>query len=116
MVRLPDPWDSRAYLVGVSQYAQATALPPLPAVNNNLEGLYTVLTRADRGGFMPDHCVVSPQPASLGEIARTRCPAAAIRAQAASTAQVSVLARLYGPRRQAVSVIRIGEAAIRERG
>lgn len=69
--QLPDPRFSRAYLVGVSQYAKAPALSPLPAVVNNLEGLYTVLTRADRSGFMPDHCVVSAGPASLGDVGAT---------------------------------------------
>ncbi|GIJ47830.1 hypothetical protein Val02_47160 [Virgisporangium aliadipatigenens] len=61
MIRLPDPTRSYAVLVGVWSYEADTVLD-LPAVQNNLTALRTVLTDPGRTALPPERCVVVRNP------------------------------------------------------
>ena len=60
-MRLPDPQQSYAVLIGTSTYQ--SPLDDLPAVRNNIYDLETVLTNPLFGGIPSKHCVVIPDPA-----------------------------------------------------
>jgi hypothetical protein len=68
-VRLPDPRRSYAVLIGSSRYG--SELSDLPAVAGNLAGLAEVLTDPALGGFLPDRCIVIPDPAGALAARRT---------------------------------------------
>jgi proteasome lid subunit RPN8/RPN11 len=61
VIRLPDPARSYAVLIGVWSY-DATTVLDLPAVENNLSALRTVLTDPDRTALPPEHCVTVRNP------------------------------------------------------
>lgn len=53
-----DPDHSWAILIGVSQFPEDPEhLPPLPAVSNNLDGLFSALVAPDIIGLRPEHVV-----------------------------------------------------------
>ncbi|WP_411148381.1 caspase, EACC1-associated type [Streptomyces sp. A30] len=56
---LPDPRESRAVLIGVSEY---TTLPSLPAVRNNVEALKGILTSHSSWNLPSSNCVVIHNP------------------------------------------------------
>jgi hypothetical protein len=58
-VTLPDPRESRAILIGVSEY---TSLPGLPAVRNNVEALRGILTSPISWNLSSEHCVAIHDP------------------------------------------------------
>ncbi|MER7542466.1 SAV_2336 N-terminal domain-related protein [Spirillospora sp. NPDC127506] len=62
---VPDPERSRAVLIGVSEYA---ALPDLPAVRNNLNGLKELLCDPQVWGLPEHNCVVLTEPRSETDI------------------------------------------------
>ncbi|WP_329050382.1 caspase family protein [Streptomyces violaceus] len=68
MAVLPDPSRSEALLVGVHEYS---ALPALPAVARNLEGLSEVLTDPGVWGLPADRCTVLSQPESAQQVLDT---------------------------------------------
>ncbi|BCJ74670.1 hypothetical protein CS0771_42140 [Catellatospora sp. IY07-71] len=61
-MRLPDPAQSHALLIGVSSYA-SDRLPELPAVRNNLLDLAEVITNESIGGIESRNCHVLADPA-----------------------------------------------------
>lgn len=68
-MRLPDPSNSYATLVGTSTYRSA-GLPALPAVRHNLDDLHAILTDPGLGGLPAEHCVVVPDPADVRTVYR----------------------------------------------
>lgn len=56
---LPDPADSRAILIGVSEFEH---LPQLPAVANNLAAIKDLLLAPDLCGLLPENCSVVHNP------------------------------------------------------
>ncbi|WP_098891782.1 caspase family protein [Streptomyces sp. or3] len=66
--RLPDPAASRAVLVGVSQYTEMQANRQLPAVENNLQGLASLMCDPRIWGLATEHCVVLHQPESADAV------------------------------------------------
>ncbi|TCO49782.1 caspase family protein [Actinocrispum wychmicini] len=72
LVRLPDPERSCAVLIGVSSY-RSTDLPNLPAVDNNLDALHTVLTDSTRSGFTANRCGIVDGTGSVRDVYRTLC-------------------------------------------
>ncbi|MDP9864798.1 MULTISPECIES: caspase, EACC1-associated type [Streptosporangium] len=56
---LPDPLRSRAVLIGTSQYEH---MPPIPAVENNLQELSKLLQSADLWGLPAANCIVVSNP------------------------------------------------------
>lgn len=62
---LPNPLESRAVLVGVSNY---TTLPHLPAVANNVTTLTRVFTDPELWGLPGENCVTLLNPASSVEV------------------------------------------------
>lgn len=64
-VGLPDPARSRAVLIGVAEY---TAMPPLPAVANNLRQLKALLTAEDLWGLPEANCTMLPDPRSAEQV------------------------------------------------
>src|SRR3974390_3263822 len=65
MASLPDPGQSRAVLVGVSNYQHLEALD---AVANNLTDLADELTAENVWGLPPHNCVVILEPNSAAEM------------------------------------------------
>jgi GTPase SAR1 family protein len=63
-VRLPDPQKSHAVLIGTSAYESAE-LTDLPAVRNNLDDLFAVLTDPSLGGIPPERCVLIHDPSEV---------------------------------------------------
>ncbi|MFD5433490.1 caspase domain-containing protein [Kitasatospora sp. NPDC127067] len=59
--RFPHGPSSRAVLIGSSKF-RTEALPPIPAVRDNLEALRHALTHPDHGLLAPQHCRVLPDP------------------------------------------------------
>jgi hypothetical protein len=64
---LPLPANSRAVLIGVSQY-EHESLEALPAVEANLASLNQLLTDPDLWGLPTEHCVTLLNPGSGGEV------------------------------------------------
>jgi hypothetical protein len=62
---LPDPRASRAVLVGVSDYR---TLEPLPAVENNIATLRSVITDTELWGLSDEHCVALLNPSSVDTV------------------------------------------------
>ena len=56
-MRLPDPGQSRALVLGCSSYADSS-LPELSAVAGNRTGMEDALTSTWSTGLAPEHCVV----------------------------------------------------------
>jgi Caspase domain len=69
-VRLPDPHNSYAVLIGTSTY-RSTELADLPAVANNLDGLTEVLTDPALGVLPAERCVVLADPTDVRTLYRT---------------------------------------------
>jgi hypothetical protein len=59
---LPDPVLSRAVLIGTGDFTRSDALPPLPAVSDNLADLRRALTDPGTGTFARNHCTVVQDP------------------------------------------------------
>ena len=70
MLFLPDPERSRALLVGTARY-EDPELPDLPAVANNVEDLFDLLTDGDAGILPPSHCLTLADPDSVPAIGET---------------------------------------------
>lgn len=68
-MRLPDPDRSYAVLIGVAS-TKAADLPELPAVHNNLTGLYEALTDPGLGGMRPERCLMLKDPVDVREVYR----------------------------------------------
>jgi hypothetical protein len=66
-MRLPDVRRSRAILLGCSQYADP-ALPDLPAVQNNITTLASILTGREGVGLPPENCLSVIDQRDVGEI------------------------------------------------
>jgi Caspase domain len=62
---LPDPRDSRAVLIGTSEYE---SLPQLGAVTANIEHLRSLFSAADLWGLPPENCTVLLNSAQPGEV------------------------------------------------
>lgn len=63
----PNPQESRAVLIGTSDYDH---MPPLPAVANNLHSLREALIRPDIWGLAPQHCVLVENPRDAEQMLR----------------------------------------------
>ncbi|MEW2509775.1 caspase family protein [Streptomyces sp. NPDC046870] len=61
----PDPYKSRAVIIGVSEY---TTLPSLPAVRSNVEALKEILTTQLSWNLPSEHCVVIQNPRTPEEL------------------------------------------------
>ncbi|GAA2165049.1 caspase family protein [Actinomadura napierensis] len=77
MSRFPDPARSRAVLIGVSHFPESSDLADLPAVRENVAGLWHRLTHDTTGVLDPEHCQVVDPAASITELGRTIAKAAA---------------------------------------
>jgi hypothetical protein len=77
VTRFPDPVRSRAVLIGVSHFPESPELADLPAVRQNVAGLWRRLTDPETGVFDTDHCVVADPAASVAELGRAIGGAAA---------------------------------------
>lgn len=70
MSRFPDPYRSRAVLIGTSRFTASDELPPLPSIGGNLEGLRSTLTDPKSGTIAEQNCAVVSDPtvpADIGE-------------------------------------------------
>lgn len=67
MLRHPNRTESRAILIGTSEYLD---YDPLPAVANNLNTLREIFINARRGGFLPDHCHMIQDPIEASVLAK----------------------------------------------
>jgi uncharacterized surface protein with fasciclin (FAS1) repeats len=65
--RFPDPYRSRAVLIGAAAYRDPS-LPKLPAVARNLTGLTAVLTDPGGGGWRADRVTVLRNPITAREV------------------------------------------------
>jgi uncharacterized caspase-like protein len=64
---LPDPYASRAVLIGTSRYTHPS-LEDLPAVTANLDALAALLRSPDVWGLPAENCVVVTDPAGAAEM------------------------------------------------
>ncbi|GGM66654.1 hypothetical protein GCM10011608_59960 [Micromonospora sonchi] len=64
-LELSDPSGSRAVLIGVSDYRH---LDPLPAVDNNLSSLLTLLKDPELWGLADEHCTVLSNPYVVDDV------------------------------------------------
>lgn len=70
MTRFPDRERSRAVLIGVSHFPESPELADLPAVQENLTGLWHRLTSETTGVFAARHCQITDPMASVSELGR----------------------------------------------
>ncbi|MGW8332557.1 caspase family protein [Streptomyces sp. NPDC055897] len=70
MSRFPDPARSRAVLMGVSHFPESPGLADLPAVKENVAGLWRRLTHSGTGVLAPEHCEVADPTASTADLGR----------------------------------------------
>ena len=63
-MRLPDPNDSRAVLIGTAQYSREDFWE-IKQIPSNLSGLRDLLTSPDRGGFAARHCHLISNPSNV---------------------------------------------------
>lgn len=77
MSRFPDPARSRAVLIGVSHFPESPDLADLPAVRENVAGLWRRLTDDTTGVLGPGHCEVADPGGSTADIGRAISRAAA---------------------------------------
>ncbi|MFB7532209.1 caspase domain-containing protein [Streptomyces sp. NPDC056178] len=77
MSRFPDPARSRAVLIGVSHFPESPELADLPAVRENVAGLWRRLTDEATGVLGPGHCEVADPEGSTADIGRAINRAAA---------------------------------------
>ncbi|MFE6020818.1 caspase domain-containing protein [Streptomyces sp. NPDC056441] len=77
MSRFPDPAQSRAVLIGVSHFPESPELADLPAVRENVAGLWRRLTDDAAGVLGPGHCEVADPEGSTADIGRAISRAAA---------------------------------------
>lgn len=68
MIYFPDPANTHAVLVGVSEYADPGRWPPLPAVRRNVDHLREVLTDPSTGSVAAGNCVSLVDPRDSGDV------------------------------------------------
>ncbi|MEU9123440.1 YDG/SRA domain-containing protein [Streptomyces sp. NPDC048506] len=68
MTRYLDPVQSRAVLIGASNFAETDGLPSIPAVSDNLEGLRAALTSSTTGSLTAEHCTLLRDPLAASEV------------------------------------------------
>ncbi|MGD3105167.1 caspase family protein [Streptomyces sp. YGL11-2] len=68
MTRYLDPAQSRAVLIGASNFAETDGLPSLPAVSDNLEGLRAALTSSSTGSLTTKQCTLLRDPLVASEV------------------------------------------------
>lgn len=66
-VRRVDPARSRVVLVGVDAYSDPS-IPDEPAIANNITDLVSVLADPALGDFAPEHLLVAPAGAGIGDV------------------------------------------------
>ncbi|WP_328876331.1 leucine-rich repeat domain-containing protein [Streptomyces sp. NBC_00287] len=66
---LPFRQGSRAILIGVSDYEDTAAFPPIPAAMNSLARMREMLTDPALCGWPPDQVTVMPNPRNAGKVA-----------------------------------------------
>ncbi|WP_328306734.1 caspase family protein [Streptomyces sp. NBC_00442] len=70
MSRFPDPARSRAVLIGVGHFPDAPRLADLPAVQENVAGLWRRLTDGATGVLDAEHCEVADPAGSTADLGR----------------------------------------------
>lgn len=68
MTRYPDPFRSRAVLIGASKFTASYELPPLPSIQGNLDGLRSALTDSKSGTIAEENCTVISDPTMPADI------------------------------------------------